>query len=150
MDAIKIENFRRLNPTGEFPRFTHLSLAECAHLRADIAKRLGIDSGADPLAVLSFLHAAARPISGVNAQNGIELRTLILSQDLKPEAEVFVNWHRFDDIDRVALIDLSKNFGDIWYPSSDDIEVFDASLDWFAFVRHDGAVSVLDLTFSAG
>jgi hypothetical protein len=150
VDAIKIENFRRLNPTLEFPRFAHLSPVECSQLRIDIAKRLSIDSGSGPLVVLSTLRAAARPVFGVNAQNGIELHTLILSQNFKPGAEVFINWYRFDDIDRIALPDLSKNFCDIWYPSSDDIEIFDASLDCFAVFCHDGAVHVLDLSFSPG
>jgi len=146
MDAIKVENFRRVSPTVEFPRFAHLSPKECARLRADIAERLNLDSRSDPLILLSTLRAAARPVPGLNAQNGIELRTLISSRGFKPQADALVNWYRFDDIDRIALSDLSTHFGDIWYPSSDDIEILDESLDWFVFVRHDGAVDVLDLS----
>ena len=41
--------------------------------------------------------------------------------------------------------DLNKHFYDVWYPSSDDIELFDDTLDWIIFVRHYGGVQLLAL-----
>ncbi|WP_234399978.1 hypothetical protein [Campylobacter concisus] len=36
--------------------------------------------------------------------------------------------------------DLSKFFSDIWYPSLNDIEIFDINLNWIISVRHYGAI----------
>lgn len=146
VDSLKVENFNRENPSAEFPRFTPLAASECTHLRGAIAKRLGLDAQSEPLVVLNTLCATARSITSVDAEDGFDLRTLISELRLKTRAEVLVNWYRFDNIDRIALSDLSSHFNDIWYPSSDDIEIFDESLDWFVLIRHDGRVSALNLS----
>jgi hypothetical protein len=148
MDILKVDNFHRANPSAEFPRFTHLTTVECTQLRATIAERIGLDRQIDSLALVDTLWATAEFVPDIDADNGFDLHWLISSRGLKSGADVFINWQRFDNIDRFDLSDLCKHFSDIWYPSSDDIEIFDASLDWFVFVRHDGRVRVLDLTLS--
>jgi hypothetical protein len=146
MDAIKVENFLREKPTADFPRFTSLGTIECAHLRAAIAKQVGLAPESEPLAILRTLAATAESLPDVEAENGFNFRDLILRLHLKVLEDVFVNWRRFEIIDKIAISDLSEHFSDIWYPSSDDIEIFDASLKWFILIRHDGHVSVLDLS----
>jgi hypothetical protein len=146
VDSFKIQNFSRQNPTAEFPRFTSLASSECAQLRYAIATRLGLEAQSEPLVVLNALCSTASPLTGVDAEDGFDLRTLMSELGLNAHEEVLVNWYKFDNIDRIALSDLSRHFDDIWYPSSDDIEIFDRSLDWFVLVRHDGAVSVLRTT----
>lgn len=54
--------------------------------------------------------------------------------------EVFINFERFNNIDVFLFNDFCKYFGDIWYPTADDIEVFDASFNWIVSVKHYGAV----------
>ena len=54
--------------------------------------------------------------------------------------EVFINFERFNSIDVFLFKDFCKYFGDIWYPSADDIEIFDASFNWIVSVKHYGAV----------
>ena len=54
--------------------------------------------------------------------------------------EVFINFERFNSIDVFLFKDFCKYFDDIWYPAADDIEVFDASLNWIVSVKHYGAV----------
>lgn len=54
--------------------------------------------------------------------------------------EVFINFERFNSIDVFLFNDFCKYFGDIWYPATDDIEVFDASFNWIVSVKHYGAV----------
>ena len=145
VDSLKVQNFSRQYPSTEFPRFTSLAASECAQLRHAIATRLGLDVRSEPLVVLNTLCATAKSLTSVDAEDGFNLRTLISGLGLKPRTEVLVNWYRFDKIDRIALSDLSTHFDDIWYPSSDDIEIFDESLDWFVLIRHDGRVSALNL-----
>lgn len=137
MNAVKIQNFSSANPNSEFPAFKHLSPSDCALLRSEIATRLGLVPQSEPLVLLETLHAEAKPFTSVGAPATFELQNIISGAGFNWCLDVYVNWHRFDDIDRIALYDLSKYFDYIWYPSSDDIEIFDEGLDWFVLVRHE-------------
>lgn len=143
MDAFKIRNFRREHPHSDFPRFASLEPSECAQLRSAIAIRVGMPNLAEPLHLLEALQDKAKPLVGADALSAFDLQKAIAATGFQPREMVLVNWYRFDRIDRIALSDLSKHFCDIWYPASDDIEIFDESLDWFVCVRHDGVVSLL-------
>jgi len=145
MDSIKVQNFSRENPGIEFPPFTSLTPNDCARLRTAIAQRLGLNPESAPLLLLQTLQARALHFTGTNAEDRFDLRNLISELGFRPSAEVLVNWQRFDEIDRIALSDLSRHFDDIWYPGSDDIEIFDESLDWLVLVRHDGVVTAMNL-----
>ena len=144
MDSTKIQNFGRENPHSDFPRFSSLAPNECAQLQSAIATRLGLQARTEPLVLLEALQGKAKPFTGADAQNAFDPQTAIAALGFRPRPEVLVNWYRFDKIDRIALSDLTKHFDDIWYPGSDDIEIFDESLDWFILVRHDGRVSLLN------
>ena len=63
--------------------------------------------------------------------------------NIKPNLQVYLNWYSFTDIDILNIIFLDKYFFDIWYPISDDIDIFDESLNWFLSIRHDGNVVLL-------
>lgn len=145
MDTVKVQNFLRENPADEFPRFTPIASNECAKLRTEIAKRFGLNAESEPLDVLNALRSTAMFVPGVDGGDAFQLRNLISRLGIKARAEVLVNWYRFDSIDRIAFSDLSEHFDDIWYPGSDDIEIFDEGLDWFVLVRHDGQVSAVNL-----
>ena len=71
-----------------------------------------------------------------------ELRTLFDDLRIVPESNVFLNWYRFDDVDEIAFDDLADYFEDIWYPSSDDIDILDASYRWMLSVSHGGQASI--------
>lgn len=144
MHFVKIQNFSTANPGSRFPAFAHLSPNECLRLRSAIAVRLGLHGDPQPLILLETLHAKVTPFTSVGDQTAFQLQNAISAAGFICSTDVLVNWYRFDDIDRIALSDLSVHFDDIWYPSSDDIEIFDESLDWFVSVRHDGLLSVLD------
>lgn len=145
MDSVKIENFSREKPGFEFPRFTSLTPNDCAQFRSTIAERLGLTAHSEPLKLLETLQARAKYLSGVNAEQGFDLSSVITELGVTPDAHVLVNWYRFDQIDRIALSDISEHFDDIWYPGSDDIEIFDESIDWLVLVRHDGVVGAVNL-----
>jgi hypothetical protein len=143
MDAIKVENFRRANPNAAFPQFAPVPAAACLQLRMSIAERIGLKKEAEPLEILGTLWERATVLPDINAEDEMPLQKLIPQID--EESYVFVNWYRFDSIDRFAMTDFEAYFDELWYPSSDDIEVFDASLRWFLLVRHDGRVGRLCL-----
>ena len=39
----------------------------------------------------------------------------------------------------------NKYFDDIWYPDSDDIDIFDQTLSWILTVLHNGDVKILQI-----
>ena len=98
------------------------------------------------MAILDTLVTAAKFLPDVNAEHGFDFCDLISELGLKAREDLFVNWHRFDQIDKITALDFGEHFNNIWYPSSDDIEIFDADLEWFVLVRHDGYVSILDMS----
>ena len=60
---------------------------------------------------------------------------------IKHQSHVFLNWYRFDNIDEIEVDGLNTYFADIWYPSTDDIDLFDNTFKWIVSIRHDGQIS---------
>jgi hypothetical protein len=144
METFKIENFQRDNPGRSFPRFEHLSPSQCQEFRNAAANTVGLDPHVDSLTLIRTMAMNATPVADVNAeQDGFDLSALVIGLGISFGREVFINWHRFDDIDQMSLQDLSTHFDAIWYPGPDDVEIFDSSVSWFLLVSHDGAVSLL-------
>lgn len=56
---------------------------------------------------------------------------------------MFINWDRYEEIDEMGLDDLNRYFSDIWYPGSDEVDVFDSSFGWFLSVSPEGYVKVV-------
>ncbi len=85
------------------------------------------------------------PHSGARGE-GFNLQSAIRELGMESATTVLLNWYRFDRIDRIALVDLSLYFVDIWYPGSDDIEIFDESCSWVLAVSHTGELrlTILD------
>lgn len=136
MDEIKIRNFESMHPGEPLPRFRHLGRAECDSLRAGLATRLSLPLGSDGLAVLRALEGRADDIPGVRpSDESFALAALFTRLRIEPE-DIYVNWSRFDDIDEMSLTAFSSAFHDLWYPSSDDIEIFDQGQAWVLLIRH--------------
>jgi len=60
-----------------------------------------------------------------------------------PLPELFVNWGRFEEVDAFQTVDVARYFSDFWFPVTDDIDLFDASVNWVVSIRHDGVVSFI-------
>lgn len=82
-------------------------------------------------------------VASTNAKNnGFSFSNLLISQGISSEEYVYIDWHRFDDIDSIELLLLSEYFDDIWYPEADDMYIYDDTFTWFALVTHYGAISI--------
>lgn len=57
---------------------------------------------------------------------------------------LYVCWDYFYAIDRFDFNDIVKYFSDIWYPSVDDIIIFDDSYKVCMMIRHDGVIYLLN------
>ncbi len=140
MDLIKIENFQKDNPTGRFPSYRSFDDEEGEIIRSRLIKRLNLPSNVD---LVDYIANSATILEGVDAEStNFNLMDLIQSLRLKSSNEVFINWYHFDDIDQINFKDLSDCFDYVWYPSLDDIDIFDDTLTWFISISHHSTVSV--------
>jgi hypothetical protein len=151
MDQSKIENFARTYQESSFPNFRTLSSAECAEVRGEVVALLQLGPHASGLDIVKTLHRCkAKHLGEVGIDRAVvHLREVLHEIPLSAHHQIFVNWYQFDQIDGMDLDDLSSNFDDIWYPSVDDIEIFDKSLTWFLSVSHDGRLTLLEPTARA-
>ncbi|MGF7494324.1 heat-shock protein [Campylobacter concisus] len=80
-------------------------------------------------------------LDGFNAdEENFDLKAVFNKLDIATPNEICINFNKFESIDILHFDDLSKFFSDIWYPSLDDIEIFDLNLNWIVSVRHYGAI----------
>lgn len=136
MDEIKIKNFAAAHPNTDLPDVRHLEPEECKFLQGALATRIGLGGASTGLEILRALELKASDIPGVQPSPDDFVLADLLKQLHVEAGRIFVNWSRFDDIDEMNAQEFSAIFHDLWYPSSDDIELFDRSLNWVLFIRH--------------
>ena len=136
MEQFKIDLFKN-EYNVDLPNFTNLTNKECGDLEKKIIDKYNLHDITD----IYKLFENGKPVYFIedifNLLNTLELL------NIKPNLQVYLNWYSFTDIDILNIIFLDKYFFDIWYPISDDIDIFDESLNWFLSIRHDGNVVLL-------
>ena len=141
MEEFKIELFEEENGNDSFPNFKSLDKESLQHIQKSIKLKLNLEGNVDMLQVIKKLAESQNILSPYNAKSeSFSLIECFNELEVKTNESVWVNWYRFDEVDEFKLLDLDKYFDDIWFPDSDDIEIFDNSLDWVVSVRHDGQV----------
>lgn len=144
MDKLKIENYAKTFPRVPFPVFESLGAASAERLRDLISEKFELTAGADQLRMIKELDARGLTLEGVDARSGgFNVGKTLHTAGIVPNQQVYLNWYRLDDIDRLRLSDLDEWFEDIWYPDSDDLDVFDDSLTWMLSIAHHGAVKLI-------
>jgi hypothetical protein len=142
MQPFKIENFLRENPGSRPPRFVPLTDSEASELVEKLLVSAGRPNGT-PEAIMRWLSERATPLEDVNLDKGkVALQDLFRKSAINPGPVLYVQWGPLRDIDRFQTDELGRYFYDVWYPSADDIEIFDDTLAWLMFVRHYGGVEV--------
>ena len=116
MDQIKLENFRK-EYGFEMPIIRSLSNDECLKIRENLLHKFSLDN------IDEFFKIDKFSKLGIATPN-----------------EIYINFNKFESIDILRFDDLDKFFSDIWYPSLDDIEIFDINLNWIISVRHYGEI----------
>lgn len=121
-----------------------LPAAEADEVRRRMAARLELPPDGDPLVLVRRLLEAETWVRGFDAtQETFHLDEVFRVVGIEPPPQVLVNWYRFDRIDQFQLADLIAYFGDIWQPSTDDIDIFDESCAWVVSVLHSGEVEAV-------
>ncbi|RST50971.1 hypothetical protein [Variovorax sp. DXTD-1] len=144
MDKLKIENYAKTSPGIPFPAFESLSEELATRLRDQITEKFRLRAGGDPLAMVRELESRGLACHGVNARDKeFKISKTLVAAGIAPSDHVYVNWYRLDDIDRLSLHDLDERLEDIWYPDSEDLDVFDDSLTWMLSIAHHGGVKLI-------
>ena len=146
MQAFKLQHFAAAHPQDAFPSFTTITNEEIERLREHLCQAADIGTATDWGDLYKYLLNQAEHIKTPNAEDEsrFNLDAVLKSLGILPDESVYVAWDpRRADVDRMAFADLSRYFDWIWYPASDDIEIFDESFAWLVFVDHEGQLSVV-------
>jgi hypothetical protein len=144
MHLIKIKNFESEHPGNRFPWFQSLDAAETRQVRDALTCGFGAQEANGLLGLTEFLDGKAGKVGETSAESdNFDLRDVFRQLGISPLTEVLINWYRFDEIDRMRLEDLAGCFQSIWYPSADDIDIFDSTFSWIVSVSHSGDVKSL-------
>ena len=138
MDQIKLENFRK-EYGFEMPIIRSLLSDECLKIREKLLHKFGLKNIDEFFKIDKF-----NKLDGFNADEAnFDLKTAFSELSIATPNEICINFNKFENIDILHFDDLSKFFSDVWYPSLDDIEIFDINLSFIFSVRHYGRIYYL-------
>lgn len=138
MDDFKIELFESEYDIS-FPFYKSVEEAKCESFIKVISQKYNINVSnleSELMLLQSFYEDS-------NALDEFKLMDTLAKLEINPLINVYINWYRFKDIDELNLNDLDKYFYDIWFPSADDIDIFDENLNWILSIRHDGCITFI-------
>lgn len=141
MQEFKLLNFRRAHPGISPPSVRALTAEEVQQVRRVLALRLNSNASTADLPE-RLLHAESLVENADATGAHFALDQAFASAGIVPRGRVLINWYRFDEIDEFLWADLVLYFDDIWYPSSDDIDIMDPACEWVLSVTHYGAIMV--------
>ncbi|MBS5809610.1 MAG: heat-shock protein [Campylobacter concisus] len=135
MDQIKLENFRK-EYGFDMPIVRSLSAGECIKIRENLLRKFSLNDIDEFFKIDKFSR-----LDGFNAdEENFDLKAVFNKLGIAMPNEICINFNKFESIDILRFDDLFKFFSDIWYPSLDDIEIFDINLNWIISVRHYGDI----------
>ena len=135
MDQIKLENFRKEHGI-KMPIIRSLSPGECLKIRENLLHKFSLNDIDEFFKIDKF-----NKLDGFNAvEANFDLKTAFSELGIATPNEICINFNKFGSIDILRFDDLDNFFSDIWYPSLDDIEIFDINLSFIISVRHYGAI----------
>ena len=135
MDQIKLENFRK-EYGFDMPVIRSLLPGECLKIRENLLHKFSLDDVDEFFKIDKFSR-----LDGFSAdEENFDLKAVFGKLNIATPNEICINFNKFESIDILRFDDLSKFFSDIWYPSLDDIEIFDINLSFIFSVRHYGAI----------
>ena len=141
MHEIKKLNFARSFPGRPFPAHRDLSAAEVEDKRENLSIN---GMAAASRESLTRMIDSAKPIAGMSAESDdFDLGDVFRHLRIPPPSNIYV-WYLYDDeMVSLSTADVARYFDDFWYPSSDDVGLFDNSGRWIIFVTHYGELRVI-------
>ena len=135
MEQIKLENFRK-EYGFKMPIIRRLLPDECLKIRENLLHKFSLDDVDEFFKIDKFSR-----FDGFNAdEENFDLKAVFGKLNIATPNKICINFNKFESIDILRFEDFSKFFSDIWYPSLDDIEIFDINLSFIFSVRHYGTI----------
>jgi len=146
MEKRNIEGFENAFPGKIFPEFRSLGDAEMQSIRATIKRSLSLPETFDKLQLVHAIAERTKFCEGYDANDEcFSLEKFLKEAGISVEAKVFINFRQFDEVDELYFDDVERFFQYMWYPASDDIDIFDNTLSWIVSISHDGEVFLVRL-----
>lgn len=145
MELFKIKNFNNTHKTETFPPFMEMNNFEIYNIIHNVLTEF-VEGNLvlNNQILLELIHSKATFIEGINAMDDdFKLKTFLINNHLDASKYCYVNWDIFDKIDKFKIEDLCNFFDDIWYPSSDDLEIISEDFKWIICISHFGGLSIL-------
>lgn len=142
MDAHKILNFQKIHPNFEFPVYKILDDSRKKELIKFLMKNLKIPNNLNGIALSRKIYDKST-IAGRVLDDSFNLDDFLMGFKYSANKKIYLNWGNFESIEEISKFSLNKNFFDIWYPSVDDLDIFDENCNWLLSVTHHGIVKVL-------
>jgi len=144
MEDFKVKNFEKENVGKLFPRYVSMDGENAKHFVKNISENIFKINLSDGRALAQRIHNQSVSVGGLNANFDNFIFSDIFSRlSIVPKSTVFINWFHFDTVDAFDVKALIEYFTDIWYPQSDDIDIFDDTFSWVISVEHDGTVRAI-------
>jgi len=133
----KAEVFQVDFPGRPFPWYRLLDEQECADLRAGFERRIGNAREMQPLQLLEDLWRRATPLDGdPGDEAAFDPKAVIESLGMAPGHSVYLDWSAFTEIYEMRFNDFAEFFHSLYFPSADDLTVFDDTLSWILWFLH--------------
>ena len=142
MHSIKIENYEQDHGVGTFVNFRLITAQETEILKISLKNSLSLPEEISPKDLVNAISRRSLLVKEINAEDkDFNLEKLFTKLDLLFPEKIYLNWHQFEELDEMLTIDLSNNFNEIWYPSSDDLDLLDPRAQWVISIHHTGAIT---------
>lgn len=144
MHSSKIENYERDHGLGTFVLFRKITVEETNCFRIHLKKILSLPQEISPKDLVNVISKRSYLLQGFNAEDTeFDLYKLFAKLHLLFPEKIYLNWYQFEELDEISTVDLVNKFHDIWYPSSDDLDLVDPQAQWVISIHHTGAVTLL-------
>jgi hypothetical protein len=147
MEQFKREHFAKDHPGKTFPRVDLIPASVCEGVSSEIAERLGLSTPLDRLSLIKTIRSESVGLPAINAESPeFNLFACLKQCNLSIPENVYLNWRRFETLDRMSTMDVSRRFEYLWYPAADDLEIVATDISWILSVAHSGEIYLLRLS----
>lgn len=138
MENIKIENM--LFDYGKTAECREISVEECKKIEDGIIKNF-IKEDIKQSEILKSVLEKSKSIDRVDDDFLIE--RVIEKKGLEKMDNIYVMWDDLNHIDEISLKEFDSHIFDLWYEGLDNIQIFDAGMEWILFITRYGDVRIL-------
>lgn len=141
MDKGKFKNFREYHGF-DLTSLISLPLKECERHKKKLYSIFKVECDKDFFhhVMKQSIHVSIDAEQIGEGENRISMKNIFFNMGITPGHSIYITWDNLNDIDIIPTEDFCQYFEDIWYPSADDIGIFDASYRWIIIVTHYGEI----------